>query len=319
MPFTPIALPIQQLLLTNFVTDIASITNSNSLLLQSQVEDLINNFEIDTNGLTIGTDNPITSIKTNSVIMKDTGFLFQTGTPNPVTIASLVKNGSGQSVLTVDVLNVNTSSGFNGATLNTLTLNGPADFNGETTFDGKVKIRQGFSESKENVTVTLEANASVNPVSATGTLTLSDTSRQNIFVTLKASMGPVSSTPVYDGTNIINTITVFNLNIDFDATNPPAENTVFTIHIADTTEASLNTSILNKVQIAQVQILIKGNLNQNAAPAASIITHDGSNNIGLPNSQTLEKYGTNVSFVYIKDSNTADRIIVKSLVGAQIF
>lgn len=319
MPFTPIALPIQQLLLTNFVTDIASITNSNSLLLQSQVEDLINNFEIDTNGLTIGTDNPITSIKTQSLIMNDTGFLFQTGTPNPSTIASLTKNGSGQSVLTVDVLNVASSSGFNGATLNTLTLNGPADFNGETTFDGKVKIRQGFSESKENVTVTLEANASVNPVSATGTLTLSDTSRQNIFVTLKASMGPASSTPVYDGTNIFSTITVFNLNIDFDATNPPAENTVFTIHIADTTEASGNSSILNKVQAAQVQILIKGNLNQNAAPAASIITHDGSNNVGLPNSQALEKYGNNVSFVYIKDSNTADRLIVKSLVGAQLF
>jgi hypothetical protein len=319
MPFTPIALPIQQLLLTDFVTDIASITNSNTLLLQAQVEDLINNFEIDTNGMTIGTDNPITSIKTQSLIMNDTGFLLQTGSPNPSTIASLVKNGSGQSVLTVDILNVNTSSGFNGATLNTLTLNGPADFNGETTFDGKVAIRQGFSESKENVVVLLEANSPVTPVSATGTLTLTNTSRQNIFVTLKASMGPVSSTPVYNGTDIINTITTFNLNINFDATNPPAENTVFTIHIADTTEATLNTSILSKVQLAQVQILIKGNQNLNAAPVAQIITHDNVNSVGVQNSATLENYGTNVSFVYIKDSNTNDRLIVKSLVGAQIF
>jgi hypothetical protein len=167
--------------------------------------------------------------------------------------------------------------------------------------------------------VLLEANASVNPVSASGILTLTNTSRQNIFVTLKASTGPVSSTPVYDGADIISGIATFYLNIDFDATNPPAENTVFTIHIADTTEATGNASILNKVQQATVQILIKGNQNLNAAPVAQILTHDNSNNVGVQNSSTLRKYGTNVSFVYIKDSNTADRLIVKSLIGAQIF
>jgi hypothetical protein len=45
--------------LTNFVTDIASISNANDLLLQDKLEDLINLFEMDLNTLAIGTDNPI--------------------------------------------------------------------------------------------------------------------------------------------------------------------------------------------------------------------------------------------------------------------
>jgi hypothetical protein len=46
MPFTPISLPIQQILMTNFVTDIATITNANTLLLQAKLEDLINDLRM---------------------------------------------------------------------------------------------------------------------------------------------------------------------------------------------------------------------------------------------------------------------------------
>jgi hypothetical protein len=53
--------------------------------------------------------------------------------------------------------------------------------------------------------------------------------------------------------------------------------------------------------------------------SASILLHNAVNNIGLPSSLTFQKYGTNISFLYIKDSVNDDRILVKALVGAEIF
>ena len=63
MAFSPVSLPIQEILLTNFVTDIATISNANDLLLQDKLEDLINLMEIDLNTLAI-VDSPPSSPST---------------------------------------------------------------------------------------------------------------------------------------------------------------------------------------------------------------------------------------------------------------
>lgn len=315
MAFTPIALPIQELLLTNFVTDIASITNSNTLLLQAQVEDLINNLEIDTAGLSIGTSNPINFVRSNSIILQDQGLTFQVGLPTPVIKASLVKDGSNNSVFTVDKIISNMDAQFDIIDINTLTLNTSATFGGSSTFNANLTVNNSFCESKETVTCDLEANGL--GTQADATLTLSSTSRQNIFVTLNASAaGP---TTVYDSgtSSIVGTITNFTLTIDFDVTSPPAENTVFTIHIVDVIESSLSGSITSAVNTANIPIYVAGGVNNYTSNP--VILHDNTSNVGLPTSTTFKKYGTNISFVYIKDSSTDDRIIVKSLIGAEIF
>jgi len=316
MAFTPIALPIQEILMTNFVTDIASITNANALLLQAKLEDLINNLEIDTAGLSIGTDTPINYLKTKSLILHDTGFIYQTGSPTPVTIASLTKNVSNESILQVDRIISNLALTADTLSVNTLTLNTAATFTGTSTFNSNVKINSSFTESSESITLDLLAN--VGATAASSTITLTSTSRQNIFVTLKASAAPVLN-PVYDsGTSSITpTILDFSLIIDFDSVSPPAANTQFTIHIVDVIESNLSSSITGAFQSAVVPVYILAGTNNNTS--ASILLHNAVNNIGLPSSLTFQKYGTNISFLYIKDSVNDDRILVKALVGAEIF
>jgi hypothetical protein len=317
MAFTPIALPIQQILMTNFVTDIASITNANALLLQAKLEDLINNLEIDTAGLSIGTDIPINYLKTKLLILQDTGFTYQSGSPTPVTIASLTKNISNESILQVDRIIANLALTADALSVNTLTINTSATFTGTSTFDSNIKINSSFTESSESVTVDLLAN--VGATAATSTITLSSTSRQNIFVTLKASAAPVAN-PVYDSGSASITPTILDLSliINFDSVSPPAANTEFTIHIVDVIESNMSTSIVSGIHAgASIPIYIKAGTNNNTS--LPIILHDGVNNIGLPLSTSIEKYGTNVSFLYIKDSLNNDRLLAKALVGAEVF
>lgn len=317
MAFTPIALPIQQILMTNFVTDIASITNANALLLQAKLEDLINNLQIDTAGLSIGTDTPLNYLKTKSLILQDTGFIYQFGTPTPATIASLTKNVGNESVLQVDRIISNLGLTANSLSVNTLTLNTAATFTGTSVFDSNVKINSSFVESSESITVDLLANPGGTAASAT--ITLTSTSRQNIFVTLKASATPAPNA-VYDSGSfsITPTILDFSLIINFDSVSPPAANTEFTIHIADVIEANLSTSIIAGIQASpNIPIYIKAGTNNNTV--LPIILHDGVNDIGIPLSTTIEKYKTNVSFLYIKDSLNNDRLIAKALVGAELF
>jgi hypothetical protein len=318
MPFTPVSLPIQEILLTNFVTDIATISNANDLLLQAKLEDVINNLEIDINTLSIGTDNAINYIKTQSVILQDQGFIYQTGTPNQI-IAKLEKNGLNESILTVDLLNVDAISNLNELNVNDVIIADASTFNGPSEFNAPITILSAVNESKEFVTVDLEENGA----EAKGTMTLTNTSRQNIFVKLKAKTAP-NLNPVYDGVgNIIGTITNIALYIDFDATNPPAGNTTFKIYIVDVVEEFTLTSILTAVNGSSLPVYIKGGVNQNVS--AAIILHDGSFSVGVNPGSTnianasLQAYGNNVSLFYILDEQTNDRLIVTGLVGMELF
>ena len=317
MPFTPISLPIQQMLLTNFVTDIATITNANTLLLQAQLEDLINDLEIDVSNKTIGTDAPINYLKADTVILQDTGLIYQTGLPTPTIIATLAKNISNESILTVDRLVTNISAGFDIVTLNDLTVNTSADFNGTANFDAPITINSSVIESKESIQQDLLwTGTPATPAEAT--ITLSNTSRQNIFLTLKASTAP-DPTPVYDGVSAIDgNITEFNIIIDFDITNPPAQNTKFTIYLVDIIDSvALSTIITPAVQAAAIPV--KFLAGTNLSTTNSIILHDNVNSIGVPDTTFINQYGTSVTFNYIIDANNDDRLLATSLVGASVF
>jgi hypothetical protein len=317
MPFTPISLPIQQILMTNFVTDIATITNANTLLLQAKLEDLINDLEIDIANTSIGTDNPINYLKAQTVILQDTGLIYQTGTPTPTIIASLAKNISNESILTVDHIVSNLTAGFDTITVNDLTVNTTATFASTVDFGAPITINSSVIESKESIQADLLWTGTLG-TPAEATITLSNTSRQNIFLTLKASTAP-DPTPVYDGSTAIDSnITEFNIIIDFDATNPPAQNTKFTIYLVDVIDSVALASIVTpyvQTWASPVKVLAGTNLNT----TNSIILHDNVNSVGISNSGTYNPYGASVTFNYIIDSNNDDRLLATSLVGTSIF
>jgi len=317
MPFTPISLPIQQMLLTNFVTDIATITNANTLLLQAELEDLINDLEIDVTNKSIGTDTPINYLKADTVILQDTGLIYQTGSPTPTIIATLAKNISNESILTVDRLITNISAGFDIVTLNDLTVATIATINGTVDFNAPVTINSSVIESKELVQADLLWTGTIG-TPAEATITLTDTSRQNIFLTLKASTAP-DPTPVYDGVGSIDAnISEFNVIIDFDATNPPAQNTKFTIYLADVIDSFAFSTIINPA-VQTAAIPVKFLAGTNLSTTNSIVLHDNVNSVGVPISSTIESYGTSVTFNYIIDVNNDDRLLATSLVGTSIF
>lgn len=325
MAFSPVSLPIQEILLTNFVTDVATISNANDLLLQDKLEDLLNNFEIDTNTLTIGTDNPINYVRAQSFIIQDTGFTFQTGSPAQI-IARLEKNGNGESVLTVDRLNINVSSDQDDIVVNTATVNDALVVDGTATFNAPVEITSASIESKE--TVILETT----DVSGIGEsrLVLSSTSKKNIFVKLRVSTAP-DLTPVYDGVGGF-LVSSFELFIDFDQNNPPAQNSVFTIYLADVIENQSQTSIINDLTTSALVLYVKGGDNLSVTPSAAIELHNGPGgpNVGInpPSindgsnvlaSNSYSKYGHNISLMYIIDENSDDRLVINGMVGMEFF
>lgn len=323
MAFTPVSLPIQEILLTNFVTDIASISNANSLLLKDKLEDVVNLLEIDLTAISIGTDTAINSIKTKNVIIQETGLIFQTGTPNQI-IARLEKNSSTQSVFTVDKINVNIDIDTDSIVANSVTVNDALISNGPTLLTSSLEFNAQLIESKETVTATLTNAATI----AEARITLTSGSKKNILVKLSAVTSP-NLNYVYDGVSAFAVgITKFVLFVDFDAVNPPAQNSTFTISFVDIVENITSTSILTDVNGNAMPVVISGGQNLSALPTpVPIYLHDGSYDIGVNpistnpilNSNIISYYGNNATFLYILDENTDDRLIVTSTVGMEFF
>tara|TARA_R110002074_G_scaffold33472_6_gene93203 strand:+ start:10956 stop:11870 length:915 start_codon:yes stop_codon:yes gene_type:complete len=300
MAFTPIDIPIQEILETDFVVDMRIIDNSNFLLLKDKVEDLVNNLEIDTNTLSIGTDTPISYLRTDSLILEDTGFIMQTGMPVQ-TIAALTKNGSDQSVLNVDILSVDSTIQSDSLSVNALTINDSLQVDGPATFNASTTNLASAIESKEVISAVLIDTLGV----ATTTITLTNTTRQNIFLTLDADVS------VYTGGALVAGLTDINVILDFDATNPPAQNTEFTIYIVDI--QSGGTSILIDVNAYPLGLTISAGTNQNTL--GNILLHNGSTSSLTVASGGVIEYNSLVSLLYIIDFSSTDRLMVKSEVN----
>ena len=304
MAFTPIDIPTQEILETDFVVDLRVISNANTLLLKDSIEDLINNLEIDTNTLSIGTDTPISYIRSNSLIMEDTGFVFQTGSPSQI-ISSLTKNSSDQSVLNVDILSVDSDFQANTVSSNSVIVTNSLTSNGIITLNAPLDIQSAVSQSKESIVAIVSDNAGT----AEATITLTDTSRQNIFITLEADAS------VYTGGGIVGGINDFKLKIDFDASNPPIQDTEFTICLVNVQELGMaaNTTIIPDINSSGGLVFtIEAGTNQNTS--APITLHDGNSELTI-GAGDLEQYKSLTTMIYVLDANATDRLMVKSLVN----
>lgn len=306
MAFTPVDIPIQEILETDFVVDLRVISNSNSLLLKDALEDLINNLEIDVNTLSIGTDTPISFLRADNIIMEDTGFVFQTGSPTQV-ISSLTKNVSDQSVLNVDILTVDSTFQADSLSANSVTVSNGLTSNGTVTLNAALDIQSSVIESRESITAVLSDNANT----AEATITLTSTTKQNIFLTLDADSS------VYTGGGLVGTIADIKVIIDFDATNPPSQNTEFTICLVNIKEEGQlpTTSIISDINTATLPFTIEAGTNQSTA--ASIILHSGTTALSIATGAIAE-YNSLVSMLYILDINLDDRLMIKSDVNMVI-
>lgn len=323
MSFTPVDLPIQEMLQTNFITDLAAIHNSNVLLLKDKIEDIVNTFEIDSNSISIGTDNPINSIKSQDVIIQDGGFIFQTGIPNQI-IARLSKNGSNESVLNVDNLTVDLTASLNDITANDIVINNNLEVTETSTFNGSLVIGSQLVESKESVTVNVTRDGSTS-AKATGVINLTNTSKRNIYVTLEMETDAIVADQVFEPTApaFVSGIDNFNLNIDFDSTNPPSQNSTFTIYIVDVVRKDTSASILTEFNaVPSVKFTVNPGTNQSTSNPI-IMHHDlasTSQRLGwdFGTLGDLRLYGLNATFNYILDKNTDDRLLINSMVGLDI-
>lgn len=94
MAFTNTTLSITPLLETTFISDMRIIVNSNVTVLKSKLEDVINTLQIDLVNKYIGTDIPISLLRTESLTVTNQ-FTFKTGnSANSATIASLTQSGN---------------------------------------------------------------------------------------------------------------------------------------------------------------------------------------------------------------------------------
>jgi hypothetical protein len=322
MAFTPVDLPIQEMLQTDFITDLASIHNSNVLLLKDKLEDIINNFEIDSNTISIGTDNPVNSIKSQDIIIQDGGFIFQTGIPNQI-IARLSKNGSDESVLNIDNLTVDVSADLNEISINDATVNNTLTVTESSTFNGPTSLNSQIIESKETVTAQVTRDGST-ASTATGVINLTNTSKRNIYVTLEMETDAIVADQVFQTSgSFVSGINEFLLSLDFDVNNPPAQNTSFTIYIVDVVRKDTGASILTEFNsIPSVKFTIEAGTNQSTS--SPIITHHDlastSQRLGwdFGSLGDLRAYGVNATFNYIVDADTNDRLIINSTVGLDI-
>jgi hypothetical protein len=312
MAFSPIDIPIQEILETDFIVDIRTINNSNFLLIKDRVEDLINNLEIDVNTLSIGTDSPISYIKADSVIMDDTGFILQTGTPS-VIISSLTKNGSDQSVLNVDILQVDVSIDADSLNINSALVIDDLTVDGNTTFNQSLTTTAAVMESKESISSTLSDNAGV----AETTITLTSDTKQNIFLTLEADVS------VYTFGALVAGLTSLNVIIDFDVANPPAQNAEFTIYIDNVVEQGTGLTIIADVNAyggTGLNLTINAGVNQSTGNP--IILHSDLVAAGLAlgiQMTELKELNSLSSMLYIVDGTGTDRIMLKSLIEMDIF
>lgn len=212
MAFVALSLSTQEILETTYVSDMRIISNSNTGLLKSKLEDLINNLKIDLSDKKIGVDpdttlTPLTELKTKVLTIQNGQLYFKNanGTADLIKFETQTVNNATVGKITTGTLVVNS-----GITTAGLEVSGASTFTGATTavgqsnLQGSVNITGSFSNSREDVTKTLTAVSGANRAKAEVTLTA--TSKSLIILTLDASSfysgGSFQST-IADGIDIV--------------------------------------------------------------------------------------------------------------------
>lgn len=231
MAFVALSLSTTEILETTYVSDMRIITNGNTGLLKSKLEDLINNLKIDLSDKKIGVDpdstlTPLTELKTKVLTIQNGQLYFKnaTGTADLIKFETETVNSATVGKITTGTLVVNSSITSAGLAISgTSTFTGAITANGQSNLAGSVNITGSFSNSKEDVNKTLVAVSGANRAKAEVTLTA--TSKSLIILTLDASA-------FYNGTAFQSTITDgIDIVLINDANSPVRPGQEFTIMV----------------------------------------------------------------------------------------
>ena len=212
MAFVALSLSTQEILETTYVSDMRIISNSNTGLLKSKLEDLINNLKIDLSDKKIGVDpdttlTPLTELKTRVLTIQNGQLYFKNanGTADLIKFETETVNSATVGKITTGTLVVNSSVTAAGLTVSgASTFTGAVTTNGQANLAGSVNITGSFSNSREEVTKTLTAVSGANRAKAEVTLT--STSKSLIILTLDASSfytGSAFQSTITDGIDIV--------------------------------------------------------------------------------------------------------------------
>lgn len=212
MAFVALSLSTQEILETTYVSDMRIISNSNTGLLKSKVEDLINNLKIDLSDKKIGVDpdttlTPLTELKTKVLTIQNGQLYFKNanGTADLIKFETDTVNSATVGKITTGLLVANASISSAGLAISgTSTFTGAITANGQSNLVGSVNITGSFSNSREDVTKTLVAVSGANRAKAEVTLTA--TSKSLIILTLDASTfysGSAFQSTITDGIDIV--------------------------------------------------------------------------------------------------------------------
>ncbi len=212
MAFVALSLSTQEILETTYVSDMRIISNSNTGLLKSKLEDLINNLKIDLSDKKIGVDpdstlTPLTELKTRVLTIQNGQLYFKNanGTSDLIKFETDTVNSATVGKITTGLLVVNSSLSSAGLAISgTSTFTGAITANGQSNLAGSVNITGSFSNSREAVTKTLVAVSGANRAKAEVTLTA--TSKSLIILTLDASSfysGSAFQSTITDGIDIV--------------------------------------------------------------------------------------------------------------------
>lgn len=219
MAFNQLTLQIEDILQADFVPDAFLKVNTNFVEIQSTLEDLINTLEIDIANKKIGTETPINLLRTENIVIKAGTLLYQTSVGSQV--ASLVLNGSNESVFNVDHLivdsdlSVATINSSGNTTLTQLIVNSTSVLNGKVTFTPTPAY------TPQIVQISLIYNSSTN--FAEGEIVLTNSSRKHSYLELVCDASTYSAgafNPLINGVKI---------KITLHTTTPPADGSEITL------------------------------------------------------------------------------------------
>lgn len=215
MAFTILTLQIDDILSADFIPDAFTKVNSNFLELQSNFEDLVNNFQIDLANKKIGSDDPISLLRTNNAIIKAGTLIYQTSVGTQV--GSLTLNASNESVFNADHLVIDKDMSITDITASGTTSLAALSASGPIAFTGKVTMTPSPAYTPQTVPVNLVWNSSTNY--AEGEIILTNTSRKHSYLELVCDAG------TYSGGTFNPLINGIRLTVKMHATAPPVDGT----------------------------------------------------------------------------------------------
>lgn len=293
------------------------VLNHNCNLLKTEIETLVNGFKLNTETLDIGdSDTPVNSMTVTNVILANGGITLLNSALE--TKASLILNGLGESVLTVDIVNAADISISTELDVDSLFINNDLtlDAAGFADLKGYVALGSAPKESYEwfrNSGSWLDMSLDLMTNNSETRFNLTKTSAKFNYMVLNAASDP----NIYDGLTWLWTSASptpeLKIYIDFDASTPPVSGQVFNISLRDIVDGSGN-SLYDNIDSTNYNIPVQvyAGENNSESPASTIEFAADVSSVTIRTDVGTDDYKANsrLELQYIYDADNAKHLLV---------